>query len=108
MKIEPLTWKQRLKICIGAACGVHYLHTGTKHFWTSLQGPLFTDSMPKPKSILSDNIIGSYGYVAPEILENNKVTDKCDVYSFGNILLEVVCLEKLENVETKVPNRREY
>jgi len=27
------------------------------------------------------------------------VTDKCDVYSFGNILLEVVCLERLENVK---------
>ncbi|KAL2329843.1 hypothetical protein Fmac_017424 [Flemingia macrophylla] len=119
-----LTWKQRLKICIGAARGLHYLHTGAKRtifhrditpykilldrnmvakladFRLSLKGPHYA-SKPKPKTISKDGFMGTYGYVAPEISENNALTEKCDVYSFGVVLLEVVCKDKLKTDEKR-------
>jgi len=39
--------------------------------------------------------------VAPEISENNILTEKSDVYSFGVVLLEVVCKDKLNSVEKR-------
>ncbi|CAJ1833985.1 unnamed protein product [Sphenostylis stenocarpa] len=125
IKMEPLTWKQRLKICIGVAKGLHYLHTGVKRtifhrditpykilldsnmvaklsdFRLSLTAPNYA-SKQKPKTIiLKDGFIGTFGYVAPEVSANSTVTEKSDVYSFGVVLLEVVCKDKLKNVEKR-------
>ncbi|KOM36792.1 hypothetical protein LR48_Vigan03g017300 [Vigna angularis] len=127
MKKKPLTWKQRLNICIGVAKALHYLHTGLKRtvfhrnvipynilldsnmeaklsdFRLCLTGPHHA-SKPKPKTITKDGFSGTYGYEAPEISENNTLTEKCDVYSFGVVILEVVCKDKLNSVEKRQKN----
>ncbi|KAI4346704.1 hypothetical protein L6164_007577 [Bauhinia variegata] len=110
---EPLSWKIRLQICIGTARGLHYLHAGAKrtifhrdvqpvnilldkdfvpklaNFFISLKGPHSMSKPARPKNL--DEVIGTFGFIAPEYNRDCIFTDKCDVYSFGMVLFVIVC-----------------
>ncbi|XP_058780827.1 probable serine/threonine-protein kinase PIX13 isoform X1 [Vicia villosa] len=104
---EPLSWDIRMKIAIGAARGLDFLHTSEKSviyrdfkssnilldgdfnaklsdFGLAKLGPV------NGRSHVTTRIMGTYGYAAPEYMATGHLYVKSDVYGFGVVLLEML------------------
>ncbi|KAG6475617.1 hypothetical protein ZIOFF_064845 [Zingiber officinale] len=102
-----LDWNTRYRIALGAAEGLRYLHYDCKpqiiHRDIKSNNILLDETMEAhvgdfglaklidiSHSKTMSAVAGSYGYIAPEYAFTMKVTEKCDIYSFGVVLLELV------------------
>ncbi|KAJ3674652.1 hypothetical protein LUZ60_005268 [Juncus effusus] len=104
---QPLNWNARMKIALGSARGLAYLHHDCSpaiiHRDIKSSNVLLDLSLEPHVSdfglakLLVDQdchvttvVAGTFGYLAPEYMQNGRVTEKSDVYSFGVLLLELV------------------
>ncbi|KAK1287811.1 G-type lectin S-receptor-like serine/threonine-protein kinase RLK1 [Acorus calamus] len=112
-------WHQRLKIAFGIARGLTYLHEECRsqiiHCDIKPHNILLDDAfeakisdfglaklLKTDQTRTTTGIRGTKGYVAPEWFKNMAITAKVDVYSFGVMLLEIICCRK--NVELEMGN----
>lgn len=114
-----LYWSRRFRIALGTARALAYLHHDCRppilHLNIKSRNILLDD---RYEAKLSDYGLGkllpildnygltkshnAVGYVAPELAQSLRASEKCDVYSFGVILLELVTGRK--PVERPVSN----
>lgn len=119
--VQPLSWDLRLKISIGAARGLAFLHTSEKQviyrdfkasnilldgsytakisdFGLAKMGPSASQSH------VTTRVMGTYGYAAPEYVATGHLYVKSDVYGFGVVLVEI--LTGLRALDTNRPSGR--
>lgn len=103
-----LSWTQRVKIAVGAAKGLEYLHEKAQprlihRDIKSSNVLLFDDDVAKiadfdlsnqapdaAARLHSTRVLGTFGYHAPEYAMTGQLSSKSDVYSFGVVLLELL------------------
>eukprot|EP00249_Psilotum_nudum_P012877 c24021_g1_i1 orf=408-1682(+) len=103
----PLSWATRMKIALGAAKGLAFLHGAERpviyrDFKTSnilldsdytaklSDFGLAKDGPEGDQTHVSTRVMGTCGYAAPEYVMTGHLTSRSDVYSFGVVLLELL------------------
>lgn len=117
-----LPWSTRMKIALGAAKGLAFLHEAEKpviyrdfkasnilldsdytaklsDFGLAKDGPEGDDTH------VSTRVMGTQGYAAPEYVMTGHLTSMSDVYSFGVVLLELLTGRK--SVDKSRPQREQ-
>ncbi|KAL9154381.1 hypothetical protein ABFS82_10G109600 [Erythranthe guttata] len=116
-----LSWDLRCSVALDVAKALSYLHHDCRscilHLDVKPENILIDESYRalvadfglsklkgRDESRVVTTIRGTKGYLAPEWLLENGVSEKCDVYSYGMVLLEIVGGRRNISVIEKVGN----
>ncbi|OMO66229.1 hypothetical protein COLO4_30679 [Corchorus olitorius] len=104
----PLDWGARMKIALGSARGLAYLHEDSsprvihrdfkssnillEHDFTPKVSDfgLARTALEEGNKYISTHVMGTFGYLAPEYAMTGHLLVKSDVYSYGVVLLELL------------------
>ncbi|RDX77262.1 G-type lectin S-receptor-like serine/threonine-protein kinase SD1-1, partial [Mucuna pruriens] len=104
IKGKFLDWPQRFQIIFGVARGLLYLHRDS---WLRIIHMISKQLNPKISDFgmsrafggdetegNTNRVVGTFGYMGPEYAVDGLFSIKSDVFSFGILLLEIVCGNK--------------
>ncbi|KAF3433097.1 hypothetical protein FNV43_RR24199 [Rhamnella rubrinervis] len=118
-KKVKLDWETRLRIAVGAAQGLAYLHHDCnpriihrdvkssnilldENFEAHLSDFGIAKCIPTAKTHASTYVLGTIGYIDPEYARTSRINEKSDVYSFGIVLLELLTGKKAVDNESNL------
>ncbi|KAK9675824.1 hypothetical protein RND81_11G034000 [Saponaria officinalis] len=104
---QPISWTTRIKVAIGAAKGLSFLHDAESQviyrdfkasnilldadFHAKLSDFGLAKAGPTgDRTHVSTQVMGTQGYAAPEYVATGRLSAKSDVYSYGVVLLELL------------------
>ncbi|KAL5975845.1 hypothetical protein ACLOJK_020173 [Asimina triloba] len=121
---EVMAWQSRMKVAIGAARGLRYLHEDCRvgcivhrdlrpnnilltHDFEAMVGDFGLARWQADGTTAEETrVVGTLGYLAPEYTRTGQITEKADVYAFGVLLLELVC--GLKTIDFSRSNGQQY
>eukprot|EP00268_Persea_americana_P027832 TRINITY_DN2709_c1_g2_i1.p1 TRINITY_DN2709_c1_g2~~TRINITY_DN2709_c1_g2_i1.p1 ORF type:complete len:986 (-),score=171.28 TRINITY_DN2709_c1_g2_i1:241-3198(-) len=118
-KKKKLDWDTRLRIALGAAQGLSYLHHDCtpriihrdvkssnilldKDYEAHLTDFGIAKSLCVSKNYTSTYVMGTIGYIDPEYARTSRLNEKSDVYSYGIVLLELLTRKKAVDNESNL------
>ncbi|CAN1152426.1 Probable LRR receptor-like serine/threonine-protein kinase At1g56140 [Linum perenne] len=118
-----MDWNTRFQIILGIARGLQYLHEDSPlrivHRDIKASNVLLDDKyqprisnfavarfFPEEKDDLDLVCCSARGYTAPEYAIRGELSEKADIYSFGVLVLEIICCRK--NTDLNLPFEQQY